>query len=148
MALLNAAELLRDDEIAQNIQINGIKLEEDDEPGSLIITLKRSRAIVKKYRQIHDKHIKIKRTLKTKGKRKGDVDITPSGEALPLIEDLLNLAYIKASGDLIDEYSIPLIMAALELYPYLTETLGGALVDFFQKGGKFIEDEEAEDKKN
>jgi hypothetical protein len=147
MALLNAAELLRDDETESNIQINGIKLDEESEPGSIIITLKRSRKIVNRYKEIYAKHTKVRRTLKTKGKHRGEIDIKSEGEDIPFIKDILDLAYVKASGDLIDEYSIELIMAAVELFPYLSETLASAMVDFYQKGGKFIEQEDEDDKK-
>jgi hypothetical protein len=148
MALLNAAELLRDDETKQDLEIKGIRMKKTDEPVSITITLKTSRAIVKEFKKIRDQNTTIKSVLKTKGKKKGDLELNSQVDHESFCKEILDLAFEDATGDLIDEYSIDIIMAATERFPRLLETLSSALLDFFETGGKFISKEEAEDEKN
>lgn len=147
MALLSAAELLSDKETQHVIQIDGIRAKKTDEPASISITVKNSRDIVKIIKRIRDKATSSKSYYHTKGKKKSRIELDTTVDHDLFCRKTLEAVYVEADGDLIDEYSIDIIMAATELYPNFLETLSGALLDFFQSGGKIEQQEEEDDKK-
>ncbi len=148
MALLDATALLADKEMEQEIVIKGIRLHENDEPVDLKIRLKTSRKLVKSFKKIRDKSTNTRTVMRTRGKKKGDVEFDSTVDHAAFCRGILDLSFVDACGDLIDEFSVDIIMAATELFPKLLNVLSDALLDFVEGKLTTAQEEDDDDKKN
>lgn len=149
MALFNAATLLNDDETEHNLaSFDNFRDPQTGEIYSLTITVRTSLKIIEDIMELSDRCTQTRIFQHQKGKRRGETEFEAEIDHRKFVNKALSRVYVASSGDVLDEHSKEAIIALTHRIPGFLFALSRTLLDFYQSGNVFIQEQREDDEKN